>query len=109
MREDFVHAVGYHADGDFVLDAPGDDDVCVVALGFDVFVEVGLHEAEPLFHAAFDVTAAVIDVAEDWVRVSSGAERGNAERGLTSSGETHVGVCFGEDLEIEHVQDSIIM
>jgi hypothetical protein len=29
-----------------------------------------------LFHAAFDVAAAVLDVAEDWVRVRLGGKKG---------------------------------
>lgn len=66
MRQDLSDPVGDHADGDFVFDAAGYDNVGDVALWLDVFVEVGLYVGEPLFHATFDVAAAVLDVTEDW-------------------------------------------
>lgn len=50
---------------DLVLDASRHNDVCDISLGFYEFVEVRFDEGEPLFYAAFDVSAAVGDISED--------------------------------------------
>lgn len=47
-----------------VLDTPGDDNVGDVSLGVDIFLEVWLHEAEPLFDNAFDIAASLFLVTQ---------------------------------------------
>lgn len=99
VLEDLLDTVRDHGDGDFVLDAARDDQVGDFALRLHVFVEVGLHEGKPLLDAAFDVAAAVADVADDLLAIAvSGRGWWCWEALLTSSGEAEVAVGFGEYL-----------
>ena len=91
MREGLLDLVRDHVDGNVVLDASRDDDVRDVALRLDVLVEVWLDESEPLLDASLDVAAAFLDVAEE------------------TSGEAEVGIGLGEDLQVEHVQDALVV
>jgi hypothetical protein len=83
--------VAYHGNGDFVLDAAGNNEIGKFALRGDEFVEIRLHEAEPLLYAALDVAAALFDVAHETPR------------------EAQVGVGFGEDFEVEEVEDALVV
>ena len=50
---------------DFILDSSRHNDICDISFGFYESVKVGLDEGEPLFYAAFDVTAAMGDISEN--------------------------------------------
>ena len=74
--------VADHGNGDFVLDASGDDEIRDLALWSHVFIVVRLDEHEPLLYAAFNVTRALFDIPNETAR------------------EAEIGICFCKNLEV---------
>lgn len=58
--------INYEADSYRIFNATRDDDVGYETLSLYIAVEIGLHEGEPLFDAAFNVSTTFSDVSHDW-------------------------------------------
>lgn len=73
-------------------------------------MKIWLHETKPLLDATFDISSTLTNVTEDLLAVSlaNKSEIQVALR-LTSTRQAEVAIGLGEDFQIKHIQDTLIV